>query len=61
MGHTPHEPAPERSAYDLGDHQRDIPTDIDIPSKLDVPNKATLDHIQTAQNTFSALSGMGFP
>ncbi|KKZ59870.1 hypothetical protein EMCG_05333 [[Emmonsia] crescens] len=56
MGHTPHEPAPERSAYDLGEHQRDIPTDIDIPSKLDVPNKATLDHIQTAQNTFSALS-----
>ncbi|EGE80548.2 forkhead domain-containing protein [Blastomyces dermatitidis ATCC 18188] len=56
MGHTPHEPAPDRSAYDLGDPSRDIPNDIDIPSKLDVPNKATLDHIQTVQNTFSALS-----
>ncbi|KLJ07811.1 hypothetical protein EMPG_16722 [Blastomyces silverae] len=56
MGHTPHEPAPDRSAYDLGDPSRDIPNDIDIPSQLDVPNKATLDHIQTAQNTFSALS-----
>ncbi|PGG97693.1 hypothetical protein GX51_07204 [Blastomyces parvus] len=56
MGHTPHEPAPDRAAYDLGDPSRDIPNDIDIPSTLDVPNKATLDHIQTAQNTFSALS-----
>ncbi|EER44309.1 forkhead domain-containing protein [Histoplasma capsulatum H143] len=50
MRHTPHEPAPERSAYDLGDHSRDIPNDIDAS------NKPGLDHIQKAQNTFSALS-----
>ncbi|KAK2751757.1 hypothetical protein FQN55_009198 [Onygenales sp. PD_40] len=54
MGHSPHDAAPDRSAFDLGDRPREIPADI--PPNLDVPNKAALDHIQSAQNTFSALS-----
>ncbi|PGH14036.1 hypothetical protein AJ79_03305 [Helicocarpus griseus UAMH5409] len=54
MGHPPHEPAPERSAYELSDRPPEVPTDI--PPKLDVPNKSALDHIQTAQKNYSALS-----